>query len=175
MDSNNITRSSEELTSPRFDTVATNRAHPVVPLSNTAGSTRGRGILSAMRRVRPAVLVMASVLVAAVIVGAATAIYRHQQSSLAPGSAVAPVAILATEEASSTSLPAAKRRANPEAATPPVPLRRVAESPDRKEVLETIRELMKERSRSRGERDGKHRDRERGRHKRGRDRDGDDN
>ena len=185
MDTENVTPVSEELTSPRFDTVATNRAHPVVPLSSTSQGGRGRDVLAGIRHARPAVLVVGAILLAAVIVAAATAIYRQQQSPLVTGSAQGEDSTPANAPVEDESLkesntPPARRRANVRSTAPSVPLQRVPETSDREEVLGTIRQILQERSRSRGDReeredrrgkgDGKHG----GKDKRGRGKDGDD-
>ncbi|MEO8433945.1 MAG: hypothetical protein ABI596_03555 [Pyrinomonadaceae bacterium] len=180
MNTENVTPVSDELSSPRFDTLATNRAHPVVPLSNTSQGMRGRGgLLSGIRHARPAVLVVAAIL-ATVIVAAATAIYKHQQSALVTGSAQgvdsnAPAVILPAEI--SNPVPEPLRRANVRSTS--IPLRRVEEPAGRAEVLGTIRQILQERSRSRGEREekndrrGKQGDKHGGKNKRG-GQDGDD-
>jgi|SRR5687768_3293240 len=180
MDTENATPDSEDLSSPRFDTLATNRAHAVVPLSSTAQGGQGRDLLSAIRHARPAVLVGGAILLAAVIVAAAT-IYKQQQSPLVTGSAQGVESTPANapvEENINT--PPARRPANVRSTAPSVPLQRVPDTADREEVLGAIRQILQERSRSRGDREeredrrGKHRDKDGGKGKRGRGKDGDD-
>ena len=173
------------LTSPRFDTVATSRAHSVVPLADGAGSAPAGHRWMGMRRGPLAVVIAAAVLGAAVMVGAATLLYKPQQSTTAPVTPVSvsndPARRLAAEEASSrrnvTPAPAPRRRANTESVTPPVRPVVISEPASGEQVLGRIREMLADRARSRGENRRERRDRgeQRRRHKRGNDRDDDDN
>lgn len=187
MENDNATPAAEELTTPRFDTLTTNRAHPVVPLSDTPEAVRRPGILSGILRARPAVLVVAAILLAAVIVAAATAIFRQHQSAVVTGSAQgldssAPTASQPVEDASLRRVnTTARRRANLRSTAPTVPLETVPGPAVRDEVLGTIRRVLQERSRSRlvreekeekDDRRGKHGDKHDGKDKRGKDGDG---
>ena len=185
MENDNVTPVAEELTSPHFDTLTTSRAHPVVPLGAAPEVTRGRGILSGIRHARPAALIVAAILLAAVLVAAAE-IYRGQQSMLATGSvqgldsttaASQPVEDAAAKRVDTS----ARRRPTIRSSAPSMPVATVPQPVVRDEVLGTIRQVLQERSRSRGEREekddhrGKHGDKHGGKGKHGHGKDGDDN
>lgn len=155
------------LSSPRFDLAAAHKAHPVVPLGNVLENTTPRprvGMLPAMWRVRPALLAVAAVLVAAAILGTATALYRQWQSSTAPASthlsdSNIPARDLAGEEVSArndtTPVASAKRRASPRLATPGVSSPVLVDPSNREEALGMIRGILTEQIRSHGKHEGK--------------------
>ena len=156
---------------PRFDLAAAHKAHPVVPLENVSENTTPGprvGMLPATWRVRPTLLAVAAVLVAAAILGTATALYRQRQSTTAPASTQLsdsniPARGLAGEEVSArnetTPAASAKRRASPQLATPEVSSPVLANPSSKEEALGMIRGILTEQIRSRGKHAGKHKHR----------------
>ncbi len=154
------------LSSPHFDAAATSMAHPVVPLDNVSENTpprrQGIGMLDSMRRVPPAFLVAAFVLVAAAMVAAATALYKYQQPAIAPSpsqlsDSIVPGRSSAGEDApgrNTIAVEAPKRRLHRELDTPPAaPPLGAADQAKREEAIGTIRQILTEQIRSRGKHD----------------------